>query len=124
MIKKILYLIYIILIFISYSQILHFPFKNKQKEANYFLNNIRHIFKYIYISGFNSKIYITGNVIKSDKVDIFICNHINYLDFLISSSLISNISDNCIVLYSNYIEKLPLVGRVFKNKVSEITRSG
>lgn len=115
MLKKIVSLIYIILIFVSYSQILHLPIKNKENTANYFLSNIRQMFMYIYTSGFDSNVYLTGNIIKSEKVDIFICNHINYLDFLISCFIISKISNNCIGLYSNYIDELPLIGRLFKN---------
>ena len=115
MIKKILHLIYIVLIFISYSQILHIPIKNKESTSNYFLNNICQMFIYIYTFGFDSNVYLTGDIIKSKKIDIFIINHINYLDFIISGFMISKISNECIGLYSNYIEKLPLIGRIFKN---------
>jgi 1-acyl-sn-glycerol-3-phosphate acyltransferase len=82
---------------------------------NYFLSNIREIAKYIYISGFNSNIYISGNAINSNKVDILIGNHFNYLDFLIACGVFSTISDDCIFVYANYVDNVPLLGRLFKN---------
>ena len=115
MLVKIFYLVYFLLIYISYGQILHLPLKNKNKIGDYFFQNIHECSNFIYKNGFKSDTYITGNIAKSDKVDIFICNHINYLDFWISAPMYSKITNNAVFLYSNYLDNFPIIGRLYKN---------
>jgi len=114
MIKKIIFSIYLILIVISQSQILNLPIKNKHTISSHFLNNLYNNLYLVYKNGFDSKIYLNGNMLTSNKIDIFICNHINYLDFLIPYSILDKSNKNTIFLYSKYMDNLLFMGNLFK----------
>lgn len=116
--KKIIYSIYLIVIIISYSQILHFGyFKKYIKDI---INNIQEYSLTFYSKGFQSDIYYTGDLITSnDKIDIFIGNHFNFIDFFIHMGIFKKLNTKEVTaLYSKYIDNLPLVGRLFRTSNS------
>lgn len=112
--KKILYLVYIILIHIAYSQILYI--KPLLKYMNILTENIQKYYLTIYSKGFNSDIYYSGDIITfNEKIDIFISNHYNLIDFMINQGIFKKLnSKELSYLYSKYMDKLPLVGNAFK----------
>lgn len=111
-INKLIYIIISIIILICYSQIFHIPFMRRKSFVN--SNSIDYI-PIIYKNGFKSELFYTGDFISSDKIDIYIGNHFNYLDFLPHLSLIKNFYEGDIfIIYSNYIDNIPLIGRWFK----------
>lgn len=111
-INKLFYSIFFSIILICYSQIFHIPFMRKKSFVN---RNSLDFLPIVYESGFKSKLFYTGDFISSGKIDIYIGNHFNYLDFLPHISLIKNFYDGDIfIIYSNYIDNIPLIGRWFK----------
>lgn len=118
-INKIVYSIYLVLVFISYSQLLQVGYL--KKYINDFCINIFDVFSTVYSKGYNSNIYYSGDLITSskDKIDIFIGNHFNYIDFIIHIGLYNKLSNKQFTLmYSKYIENLPLISRIFKYHAS------
>lgn len=114
MIKKIIFSIYLILISISHSQILNLPIKNKHNISSHFYKNLYNNVYFGYKNGFDSKIYLNGNIVTSNKIDIFICNHINFFDFFIPISILDKSNKNTIFLYSKYMDNLLFMGNLFK----------
>lgn len=117
-IKKIIYLIYFIIVFISYAQILHFKyFKKYIKDI---VNNIQEYFITFYSKGFQSNIYYIGDLITSnDKIDILIGNHFNFIDFIIHIGIFKKLNQKEVTfLYSKYIDNLQVIGRLFRTSNS------
>jgi len=112
-INKLFYSMILIIISICYSQIFHIPFMRKKSFVN---RNTIDFIPIVYESGFKSKLFYTGDFISSGKIDIYTGNHFNYLDFLPHLSLIKNFYEGDIfIIYSNYIDNIPMIGRWFKH---------
>lgn len=116
--NKIIYIIYFIIIFISNCQMLHFPYVKKYNSS--ILENTQENFLTFYSKGFKSNIYYFGDLITSkDKIDIFIGNHFNFIDFIIHQGIFKKLNSKEITfLYSKYIDNIPIIGRGFKNSNS------
>lgn len=92
MLVKIIYLIILYIVILSYSTIFilgSFPLTLNKLSSNYFKSYIQKVFNYIYQNAF-SKIYYTGEYKKTNKVDIIISNHTNSIDFVLNSVLIDH----------------------------------
>ena len=112
--NKLIYSFIWIVIAVSYSQICHIPFL---RNKNFINRNTFEFTPHLYRKGYNSKMYYSkgSNFISSGKIDIYTGNHYNYLDFISHLSIIKQFYDGDIyIIYSKYVENLPIVGRFFK----------
>lgn len=116
--KKIIYSIYFVITFISYCQILHFPYFKKYNSD--IIENMQEYFLTFYCKGFSTNVYYFGDLITTkDKIDIFIGNHFNFIDFIIHQGIFKKLDSKEITyLYSKYIDNIPIIGRGFKNSNS------
>ena len=116
MIKKIVYSVHLVLLIISYSQALHFPYLRDKSRIKEYTRNIQEYFYNFYRKGFDSNILYIGDLITTDnKIDIFIGNHINFLDFIIHQGLFKTFSNKELTyMYSKYMDNVRIVGRAFK----------
>lgn len=114
--KKIIYSVHLVLIFVSYSQILHIPKFREKSNMKQITSNIQEYFYNCYRKGFDTKILYTGDLITTkNKIDIFIGNHFNFLDFIIHQGLFKTFCDKELTyMYSKYMDNLRVIGRAFK----------
>ena len=70
-------------IFILFS----YPLTLNKTSTNFFKTYSMNFYNFIYQNAF-SKIYYSGDYIKSNNIDIVISNHIHSIDFLLNSIVI------------------------------------
>jgi 1-acyl-sn-glycerol-3-phosphate acyltransferase len=67
---------------------------NNTKNINsYQFNNFAYMFNFFYLNSFKTKLKITGLYKKTNKVDILIANHLNFIDSMMISSILKIIDD-------------------------------
>ena len=119
MLKKIIYfkLLYLFLYSISNTILLLSYLFGKNKEMSEFLKYYSiDLCNLTYQNGLNSKIYYSGEYLKSNKIDILISNHINTLDFILNiivSKYFGDVSYN--IFMSKHTTYLPGIGLIISS---------
>ena len=96
MLKKIIYLIVLLLCAMSLSQTIimgSYLFGKSREGGNIVKNAMYSLLPILYQEGFNSPIYYSGNYNKTNKIDIIISNHIHLIDFTMIIPIIRQFDD-------------------------------
>lgn len=115
MIKKVFYIILFLFTLLSTQQILLFSnmVGNRKigESINHLLYNITPLF---YNKIFNSELYYSGEYNKSNKVDIFMANHISSIDIFINFAMfVKNDTRKMYIILKNQILMYPIIGPHF-----------
>lgn len=92
--QKIYYIVSLFLFFLISSQLLIVD----KKYANITKNYLMEYTSIIYQLGFNSPIFYSGKFTETDKVDIFVSNHVGTIDFCVMLSIIKKFSQKDIYI--------------------------
>ncbi len=119
MIKKLISIILFCLLVVSISQtVVLFSMITRYKTAA-IIDQVKYIigavYPYMYIYGFESPIYYTGNYNKTKNIDILISNHISLIDNIVILSIYRFFDHRIFyVVMKKELSKIPYLGKIYE----------